>query len=346
MARLARWGRWSSPNRAARQRVWSRADGLVRCHLPHHRWSGRPRPAGGADPRRTRVRATSPCWRAAPRARRCDEALDGLRAAGAEVVVLSADISRRDDVARRWPSPRGDAAVGAGSSTPPAVLDDGLSGRRSGRVRPVLGAEGRPARGTCTSSPPADRLDFFVLYSSTASLLGAAGQANYAAANAFLDGLGPSSPRRSASRACSVNWGAWSTVGMAARSAGAASGASAAAVCGPTTPRGRRRAAARAADVVSGSGRRGPGSAGRGSPRSRATALRRPFLELMAAEVTSAPGHRHDAALRGRARPRPRRPSAPLWCATTCGPPSLRCSGSPRTASLTTWTSPSSGWTR
>lgn len=59
-------------------------------------------------------------------------------------------------------------------------------------------------------------LDFFVLYSSAASILGNPGQANYAAANAFLDsfawylnGVGL--------HASSINWGGWSQIGVAAK---------------------------------------------------------------------------------------------------------------------------------
>ena len=57
-------------------------------------------------------------------------------------------------------------------------------------------------------------LDYFILYSSISSVISLAGQGNYAAANAFMDGL--AGYRRSIGLAGqSINWGPWAEVGMA-----------------------------------------------------------------------------------------------------------------------------------
>lgn len=142
------------------------------------------------------------------------EAVAGLRKT-AEVVVARADVSNREqlgdvlaDLNRRMPALRG-VVHAAG------LLDDGIllqldSERFDKVMAPKI--DGAWNLHSLTLDAP---LDFFVLFSSVASLLGSSGQGNYAAANAFLDCL--AHYRRSKGLvALSVNWGPWSGVGLAA----------------------------------------------------------------------------------------------------------------------------------
>lgn len=57
------------------------------------------------------------------------------------------------------------------------------------------------------------QLDYFVMFSSIASFIGNAGQINYAAANAFLDGLAVMRKSNNLA-ATSISWGPWSESGM------------------------------------------------------------------------------------------------------------------------------------
>ncbi|MBU6352236.1 MAG: SDR family NAD(P)-dependent oxidoreductase, partial [Chloroflexi bacterium] len=95
------------------------------------------------------------------------------------------------------------------------VLDDGALQQQSWpRFTAVLTPKLQGAWNLHTLTQGMD-LDFFVLFSSAASLLGNPGQANHAAANAFLDAFAHHR-RQQGLPALSINWGAWSEIGAAA----------------------------------------------------------------------------------------------------------------------------------
>jgi phthiocerol/phenolphthiocerol synthesis type-I polyketide synthase C len=143
--------------------------------------------------------------------------LDALRAEGAEVVVARGDVARADQLAvilesisRSMPPLRG-VMHAAG------ILDDAILERLDERrLRDVMAPKVDGAWNVHALTRDAE-LDFFVLFSSAASILGSPGQAHYAAANAFLDAL--AWHRRAEGRpALSINWGPWAEVGLAAGS--------------------------------------------------------------------------------------------------------------------------------
>ena len=59
-----------------------------------------------------------------------------------------------------------------------------------------------------------------VLFSSTSAIIGAAGQIDYAAANAFQDALRVAPPTEFGPRVVSINWGVWNNLGLSARAIG------------------------------------------------------------------------------------------------------------------------------
>jgi acyl transferase domain-containing protein len=147
-----------------------------------------------------------------------------LEALGANVVAVAADVTRAEDVR---------AAVE-------------LARERFGALHGVIHAAGVPAAGLMRQKTPEtalsvlapkvagtrvlgevlqqataqDELDVFVLCSSLASIFGGLGQVDYTAANAFEDAYAYAWSRTTGRRAVSINWDAWSEVGMAAEIAG------------------------------------------------------------------------------------------------------------------------------
>lgn len=95
------------------------------------------------------------------------------------------------------------------------ILQDGLLANQSqGSIQAVMAPKLGPSSGaanllTATAGMPLQQL---VLFSSVASCVGAAGQGNYVAANAVLDGWAAAG-RRQGGSVSSVQWGAWASAG-------------------------------------------------------------------------------------------------------------------------------------
>lgn len=149
------------------------------------------------------------------RTRRGDDAIAGLQALGVTVAVEVADVADADQV---------DAVLGriAASGHP---LRGIVHAAGVDRVMPLAELVPEVARDAFAAKVTGgwllhDRtralpLDFFVAFSSLAAVLGAAGRAPYAAANAVLDRLA-AERRRQGLPAVSVEWGPWAGEGMGA----------------------------------------------------------------------------------------------------------------------------------
>ncbi|KIF03119.1 polyketide synthase, partial [Streptomyces sp. RSD-27] len=136
-----------------------------------------------------------------------------LRELGTQVTLAACDVADRDAVAELL------AAVPAAFPLTTVVhaagvLDDGvLDAQTPRRLAGVLRPKAHAAQVLHELTGDLD-LDAFVLFSSLAAAFGAAGQANYAAANASLDALAEQR-RADGLPATVISWGAWAEAGMA-----------------------------------------------------------------------------------------------------------------------------------
>jgi NADPH:quinone reductase-like Zn-dependent oxidoreductase/acyl carrier protein len=139
-----------------------------------------------------------------------------LRRAGKSIEVVRADITQREAVAETLARLRLERPPLRGVFHAAMVLDDArLDNLDAARLEKVLAPKVQGAWNLhCLTRH--DPLDYFVAFSSISGIVGNPGQANYAAANAFLDALARS--RRAAGLpALSVNWGAVAEVGYVAQ---------------------------------------------------------------------------------------------------------------------------------
>ena len=141
------------------------------------------------------------------------QVIEELEKKGVRVQTERADVSRYEDVENLLKAVPEDYPL-RGVIHAAGVLDDGiLLEQNMDRFRTVFAPKTHGARNLhlLTRDMP---LDFFTLFSSAASFMGSPGQGNYAAANAFLDGLASYRASRGLA-AQSINWGPWEDAGMA-----------------------------------------------------------------------------------------------------------------------------------
>ncbi|MET9402838.1 type I polyketide synthase [Kitasatospora sp. NPDC002965] len=138
--------------------------------------------------------------------------IEAVRARGVEVETFLADVADPEAVRRvraQLPPLRG-VVHAAG------LLDDAtVQNLTPEQLRRVLAPKVDGAL-NLDAATEGDPLDFFLLFSSAAALFGNAGQAAYAAGNAFMDALAVARRRRGLP-ALSVQWGPFTDVGLAAR---------------------------------------------------------------------------------------------------------------------------------
>ncbi|MBK9755982.1 MAG: SDR family NAD(P)-dependent oxidoreductase [Nannocystis sp.] len=139
-----------------------------------------------------------------------------LRAGGATVYCATVDLAEPGGVRAllaelRPVMPRLRGVVHAAGVVADAALTSLDAAAFARVIAPKAGAAWELSEETC-----GDPLHLFVLFASASGVLGGAGQANYAAANAMLDALARG--RRSAGRVgLAIDWGPWAGDGMAGR---------------------------------------------------------------------------------------------------------------------------------
>ena len=140
--------------------------------------------------------------------------IEELRGRGVEVRVELADVTDGAAVAAMVERVEGEMGPLAGVFHGAGVLSDGaLANQDWERFERVLWPKVKGAWHLHRATAGRE-LDLFVLFSSVAGMVGNAGQASYAAANAYLDQLARSR-REMGLAGQSIAWGAWSSVGKA-----------------------------------------------------------------------------------------------------------------------------------
>ena len=142
--------------------------------------------------------------------------INKLTKKGAKISVLLGDIAQQQDIAKIIQEIKSSLPPLKGVIHAAGIIDDCLLQQMSWSgflkvIAPKVDGSWHLHQFTQDMA-----LDFFVCFSSIASIIGSSGQGNYAAANAFMDAL--VDYRQSLGLpGLTINWGPWAEIGMASR---------------------------------------------------------------------------------------------------------------------------------
>ncbi|MFC0038516.1 type I polyketide synthase [Actinomadura rayongensis] len=148
-----------------------------------------------------------------------ERAITRLRERGTDIAVVLGDIAEPGTAERLVRAAREGGLTLRGVVHGAGAIDDRLiTDLGADDLHRVWSAKVTGARRLDAALGTGDGLDWFVVHSSAAALLGSPGQAAYAAANAAIDAL--MAERRAHGRpGTAIDWGTWSQVGGAAETA-------------------------------------------------------------------------------------------------------------------------------
>jgi len=141
--------------------------------------------------------------------------LQALEELGAEILVLSADVTNQEQMQAAVAQAYERLGTIHGVIHTAGVAGGGMIQLKTPET--AAGVWAPKVKGTFVLDAifRDTELDFLVLFSSLTSILGDFGQVDYCAANAFLDAFAHRNASRHAPFTISVNWDAWQEVGMA-----------------------------------------------------------------------------------------------------------------------------------
>ena len=150
------------------------------------------------------------------------EAIQRMKALGADVLIASADVTDEAAITRVVAEVNSRKGHITGVIHSAGILHDALIALRTpNAVSPVVDVKAKGAMvldRVLSKDPP----ELLVLCSSVSSIIGLPGQVDYTAANAFLDAFAIKKSREGRTRTVAVNWNTWQDVGMAVDAARAA----------------------------------------------------------------------------------------------------------------------------